>query len=258
MQINPHFLFNTLNLISQTAYVEGADQTSALLDSTSALLRYTLDNASREVSIYRELEILDIYVSILEKRFAGRIRFFFDLDERFHDQKVPALIFQPLVENAINHGVGMYLEGGEVHICTEYFPDRNRGRICVWDNGAGLSQDEAKEVNQRMKEVKEGEARIGLANVYARLQAFFQGRATMEIYSEPAVRTQIVIEIPVDETVRAQIVGEMPADDAIRAQIATDIPADDAVRAQIVAEMPSDDAVRAQIATDIPADEGKA
>ena len=198
MQINPHFLFNTLNLISQTAYVEGADQTSGLLESTSALFRYTLDYAAREVTLGRELEILDIYVSLLEKRFAGRIRFLFQLDERFHDVKIPALILQPLVENAVHHGVGMYLEGGQVEICTRYDAKAKEGHITVADNGAGMDPQKAEEVDREMRREGAGQEKIGLANVYARLQAFYQGRARMEVRSEPGVRTEVEICLPAE------------------------------------------------------------
>ena len=201
MQINPHFLFNTLNMISQTAYVEGADQTSDLLDSTSVLLRYTLESAAREVPLSREVEMLDIYVSILEKRFADRIRFLFDLDERFHGTMVPALIMQPLVENAVNHGVGMYLSGGLVQICTRLLEPSedmgDRGCISISDNGAGMSKEKLEAVLGEMKRWEAGYEKIGLSNVYGRLQAFFGGKATMEIESAPNKGTVVRMEFPV-------------------------------------------------------------
>ena len=144
MQINPHFLFNTLNMISQTAYVEGADTTSQLLDSTAAYLRYALDFAARAVPLSKEIEYLGIYVSLLEQRLAGRIRFVFDLDESFHQICVPALILQPLVENAVSHGVGMYLKDASVTIRTEYDPENDRGLIQIEDNGEGMTEEKRK------------------------------------------------------------------------------------------------------------------
>lgn len=196
MQINPHFLFNTLNMISQTAYVEGADTTSQLLNSTAAYLRYALDFAARAVPLSKEIEYLGIYVSLLEQRLAGRIRFVFDLDESFHQICVPALILQPLVENAVSHGVGMYLKDASVTIRTEYDPENDRGLIQIEDNGEGMTEEKLREVLYEMKHSTHPEQKIGLSNVYARLDTFFCGQASMEISSVPNVKTVITISLP--------------------------------------------------------------
>jgi len=196
MQINPHFLFNTLNMISQTAYVEDAEQTSLLLDSTASLLRYALDFAAREVPLSREMENLGTYVSLLEHRFGNRIHFTFDLDESFHNIMVPALILQPLVENAITHGVGMYLKDGQVAIRTEYDSQNRLGIIRIIDNGIGLEKEELENVRREMKQSKHPEQKLGLSNVYARLHIFFHGRADMEVESIPGVETEISIFLP--------------------------------------------------------------
>ena len=97
MQINPHFLFNTLNMISQTAYMESAEDTAALLGTTARLLRYTLDNTDKAVTLAREIEILGNYVELQEKRFGERISFEFDLDESFHQMVIPTT---PTLEKA--------------------------------------------------------------------------------------------------------------------------------------------------------------
>ncbi len=196
MQINPHFLFNTLNMISQTAYMEEAEQTSLLLDSTAAFLRYALDFAAREVTLSKEMENLGTYVLLLEHRFGGRIQFTFDLDERFHNIAVPALILQPLVENAITHGVGMYLKDGYITIKTEYDSERQTGTIRIIDNGVGLKQEELEQVRREMRQSEHSEQRLGLSNVYTRLQIFFHGRAQMEIKSVPGVGTEITMALP--------------------------------------------------------------
>ncbi len=196
MQINPHFLFNTLNMISQTAYLEGADKTSLLLDSTAVLLRYTLDFATRAVPLSKEIEILGIYVSLQEQRFGGRIRFTFDLDESFHHIKVPALILQPLVENSITHGIGMYLKDASVTIRTQYDSSRDIGIIRIIDNGIGLTQEQLQKVREEMKQIENADQKIGLSNVYSRLHIFFYGKADMEIYSIPQIKTEVVLSLP--------------------------------------------------------------
>lgn len=200
MQINPHFLFNTLNMISQTAYIEGADTTSQLLDSTASLLRYTLDFSTRAVSLSKEMEYLGIYVSLQEQRFGGRIQFSFDLDESFHNIQVPALILQPLVENSITHGLGMYLKDAMVLIRTEYDAENNLGIIRIIDNGVGMTKEKLQSVLAEMKHSSHPEQKIGLSNVYARLHIFFYGRASMEINSIPKIKTEITISLPCSQT----------------------------------------------------------
>lgn len=204
MQINPHFLFNTLNMISQTAYVEGADETSLLLDSTASLLRYALDFAVREVPLWKEIENLGTYVSLLEHRFAGRIHFTFDLDESFHDILVPALILQPLVENAITHGVGMYLKDGQVTISTEFDSRRNLGIVRIRDNGVGMDEEELNHIRAEMRQQKNAEQKLGLANVWARLKIFFHQKAEIEIQSAPGRGTEIAIALPCDKNLQEE------------------------------------------------------
>lgn len=200
MQINPHFLFNTMNMISQTAYVEGADTTSQLLDSTAALLRYTLDFSTKAVPLSKEIEFLGIYVSLQEQRFGGRIRFHFELDESFHHICIPALILQPLVENAITHGVGMYVRDALIIIRTEYDPELDRGIIRIIDNGVGMTAETLQTVLAEMKHSTHPEQKIGLSNVYARLHIFFDGRAHMEVQSIPEIKTEITIFLPCSST----------------------------------------------------------
>ena len=176
--------------------MEEAEQTSLLLDSTAAFLRYALDFAAREVTLSKEMENLGTYVLLLEHRFGGRIQFTFDLDERFHNIAVPALILQPLVENAITHGVGMYLKDGYITIKTEYDSERQTGTIRIIDNGVGLKQEELEQIRREMRQSEHSEQRLGLSNVYTRLQIFFHGRAQMEIKSVPGVGTEITMALP--------------------------------------------------------------
>ena len=130
MQINPHFLFNTLNMIAQTAYLGDSDTTVFLLGKTAELLRYSLDFMGRSVTLARELTMLGDYIYLQEQRFGERIEFEFELDEKFHQMHIPCLILQPLVENAITHGVGSYTENGKIQIKTVYDEEQKCG-ICL-------------------------------------------------------------------------------------------------------------------------------
>lgn len=196
MQINPHFLFNTLNMISQTAYTENGEQTMYLLGKTANLLRYTLDYTDKAVSLSREIEMLGNYVELQECRFGDRIRFSFDLDERFHNIQIPSMILQPLMENALTHGVGMRLTGARVVFRTSYLEKEERGIIEVIDNGNGMSEEKLQEVCREMRESDLAEQKIGLCNVYLRLQLFFNRQARMEIYSKQGRGTRVWISLP--------------------------------------------------------------
>lgn len=199
MQMNPHFLFNTLNMIAKTAYLGDSEETVFLLQKTAQLLRYSLDYMGKSVTLARELEILDCYVCLQEKRFGNRIDFDFDLDERFHDVQVPCFILQPLVENAITHGVGMYTEGGKILISTVWLEKEGKGRISIIDNGVGMEQCELLRVRRNLSTEWSFDDKIGLGNVYMRLEKFFHGNVAMEIYSDPGKKTEIRILLPVEK-----------------------------------------------------------
>lgn len=206
-QMNPHFLFNTLNMVSHTAYMENAMETVGLLQITSDLLRYALDYSDKTVSLKKEIEQLGNYVYLQEKRFGERIRFQFDLDESFHDVKVPNLILQPLVENAVSHGVGMYTHGGEITIFTQYLEESKQGRISVIDNGEGMNREMLEKVKYQMYDRQDKSGKIGLNNVYFRLDCFFEQHAEIIISSVPKVRTEVTILIPCDRGKEGEING---------------------------------------------------
>lgn len=199
MQMNPHFLFNTLNMISKTAYLGELDKTVLLLQKTAQLLRYSLDYMGKSVTLKREMEMLGNYVYLQEQRFGERISFEFWLDERFHHIQIPCLILQPLVENSIVHGVGSYLKSGRIEISTRYLEKERKGVISIRDNGLGMDEEQIKSVRESLVIEKEQMEKIGLANVYRRLRLFFSGKSEMEIHSILGERTEIRLILPVEE-----------------------------------------------------------
>lgn len=201
MQINPHFLFNTLNMISQTAYMEGAEQTITLLDSTARLLRYALDYTDKSVSLSKELEILGHYVELQEYRFGDRIEFEFDLDESFHYVSVPSLILQPLVENAVSHGVGMKLRDAVITIRTRYDESKHMGIIEIEDNGVGMEKDQLEKLRRDMKQQQET-GKIGLGNIYMRIRIFYENQGDVQVYSTANKGTMVRICLPVSENIK--------------------------------------------------------
>ncbi len=197
-QMNPHFLFNTMNMIAKNAYMEGAKKTVDLLQRTAYLLRYSLDYMDKAVTLDQEIEILGDYVYLQEQRFGKRIRFLFELDERFHQTRVPCLILQPLVENSIIHGVGSYVKDGQILIRTQYLEEQKKGQIVISDNGEGIPEEELQELREKLSSEWEKQERVGLANVYQRLAIFFERKADFEIESRAGEGTQVLIRIPVE------------------------------------------------------------
>jgi LytS/YehU family sensor histidine kinase len=172
-QLQPHFLFNTLNMISSLMYedVRKADQMMARL---STLLRMFLDTSERpSVPLRQEVELLEVYLEIMEARFGQRLRVTRDINPEVAEVPVPTLILQPLVENAIRHGAPE--PGRQVEISVH--ASRKRGNLCleVIDNGPGLSGDEAvsggvglRSIRERLAELHGDGARLVLANVTPR------------------------------------------------------------------------------------------
>lgn len=200
LQVNPHFLFNTLTMIAQTAYLGDTDLTVELLHRTAQLLRYNLDYSGRSVSLAYEIEMLGNYIYIQEQRFGERIEFDFILDERFHQIEIPSFILQPLVENSIIHGIGTYSTNGKIVVQTEYHEKSRTGIISIIDNGLGMSEQVRQQVLQKLDSDKEQLDKIGIANVYKRLKYFFSEHCKMNIYSSHDTGTEIQIILDVPET----------------------------------------------------------
>lgn len=138
-QINPHFLFNTLNMVSKMAYVESAERTSELVDSVSTLLRYNLKKMNYIVQLRDEVNIVKEYLFIQRMRFDDRVAFTDDIEERALDCLLPPLTLQPFIENAFTHGVESYEQGGKLHLAI--YESGNDVIVEVQDNGVGIDPE---------------------------------------------------------------------------------------------------------------------
>jgi two-component system, LytTR family, sensor kinase len=135
LQIQPHFLFNTLNAIAGLVRTQRADQAIRMIAGLADLLRYALDNAGRQrVRLSEEIEILRRYLEIQQLRFPDRMDFRIDVADEVRDAAVPVLILQPLAENAIRHGIALRAEGGHIELTARR--EGERLRICLHNSGA--------------------------------------------------------------------------------------------------------------------------
>ena len=192
-RVNPHFLFNTLNMISSLARIENADQCAELMETTAAFLRYNLDNISKTVPLEKEVENLKDYVAIQECRYGGRYQYTFEIDRRCLAYKMPCMILQPMVENAIQHGIAMMLEGG--HVWIRVYPQGTRVCLEVQDNGVGMTQEQIKNIYEDFQENKSSGSQIGIRNIYRRLRLYYHDDLKFEFYNmDPGLK--IFISLP--------------------------------------------------------------
>ncbi len=186
MQLHPHFLFNTLHSISALVHQdpEAADRMIARLGD---FLRLTLDNSgTQEVTLLKELEFLQCYLEIERVRFQDRLTTHMDIDSHSLDSRVPNLILQPIVENALRHGIAPRATPGRIEISAK----RNNGslRIEVKDNGPGISAISA--TNGRFREG------LGLTNTRARLEQLYGEAHRFELTNDPDGGLTVTLEIP--------------------------------------------------------------
>lgn len=185
-KINPHFLFNTLNIISRKAVLEGAEQTSELINSLAKLMRYGFSKLDSVVEIRDEVENILEYLALQKARFGNRINVNVNVDKEVLKVRVPCLILQPFVENAFKYGVENMETGGCINITG--YKDGNRVRISVADNGMGIKPEILDEIM-----LDEGlssnmnDKGTGIRNVRDRLELYFEQRGLLEIRSAPGI-----------------------------------------------------------------------
>ena len=194
-QINPHFLFNTLNVIMYNARQESAEKTCALLDSLSQMFRYALGDNEALAPLSREVQIVNEFYSLYHARFGDRIQLQWHIDPEIEltETLLPAFLIQPLVENAFQHGLAPKEEGGKVDV--EITIRDGFLRISVRDNGVGMTQQALEQLKEHLHSPSPTGEHIGVYNVAARLRLAGDAYG-LEIRSEPDVGTDAVMRLP--------------------------------------------------------------
>lgn len=197
-QVNPHFLFNTLNMVAKTAYIEGATHTQELMETVSDMLRYNLRDLDRPVTLGEEVDQIRRYMTVQGKRFRERTRFVADLDESLLACTIPCLTLQPLVENALIHGIDQLERGGTIALSIKRCG--GRVQILVQDDGQGIPPDRLSDLNGAARPSAESTGGhttgLGIPNVRRRLELFFLGDASLTITSHPASGTTVTLDLP--------------------------------------------------------------
>lgn len=189
-QLNPHFMFNTMNAISTLIFKNENDKANEMLDKLCEFFRYSLDkNDKSKSTLKQELELLDLYLSIEKVRFGERLQVEHQIDRKSLSCQVPSMLLQPLVENAIKYAVEMRKEGGTIQIKSirKHAMEGERLIIEVVDQGHEVSE-----------KVTDGFG-IGLSNTKARLDAMFNGDFELSITESLPSGTTVRLSIPIEK-----------------------------------------------------------
>jgi two-component system LytT family sensor kinase len=205
-QLNPHFLFNTLNSISTLVLLKQTEPANAMLSRLSSFLRYTLINEpTGRVTVAQEVETLKLYLDIERMRFEERLRTIFRIDPASTTALLPSLLLQPLVENAIKYAVSPQESGAEITIAVQAMGTNLR--ITVSDTGPGLQLDDD---DHRLSGVtfdggEQVSTGVGLANIRDRLAQAYGAEHRFETLDPPEGGFAVIIEIPLErlETARS-------------------------------------------------------
>lgn len=195
-QINPHFLFNTLSMISRMAYLEKAMKTSHLMEITADVLRYSLDKASGVSDLAGELECVRNYLEIQRLRYQDRISFQIKTEEGLPNPIMPGMVIQPFIENAVMHGVRNLTENARITVSVG--KEGEHVVIRVEDNGAGMEGEEIQKLLSGKENTRKENQRksIGVWNVYKRLEMFYGKKGIVRIESAPGCGTAVTLLIP--------------------------------------------------------------
>lgn len=188
--INPHFLFNTLNTINFVIRKD-PEQGRELINKLSFILRETIESDSSLVPLYDEIKLVKAYLEIEKERFGDRLEWTFDIDEKLMDIKVPSLMIQPIVENAVKHGFSILVR--KMKIVISVYEKLNKIYITVEDTGKGI---EKKHLDSILSN-KNPES-IGIKNVQERIANIYGKDSFFKIRSAPNRGTKVLIGIPTE------------------------------------------------------------
>ena len=210
-QINPHFLYNTLESIRGEALIAGLDGVADMTEALAKFFRYTITKVENLVSVEEELDNCETYFGIQKYRFGDRLRLHIEYDPEEYEQimncRIPKLTLQPILENSIIHGTELKLGAGNLYIrfaCTQ-----DRLIICVSDDGVGMDEETLAALNRKLGRAndslgtsEEEKGGIALVNVTNRIHLIFGDEYGMHVYSVPGRETDVEITIPLTESDR--------------------------------------------------------
>lgn len=209
-QINPHFLYNTLNAITWQAVDQGAEEVSILSNSLGKFFRLSLSKGAEVIYLREELEHVSSYLDIQSIRYHSRLQYEIQVPREWYTYRLIKLVLQPLVENSIYHGIKEKGSSGKIIISAEKREQNNIQilSLTVWDDGAGIPEEKLKDMNQSLME---GEMNrqdgYGIYNVNERIKLYYGNAYGLRYESEEGEWTKAILTIPLEE-IEEQTTGE--------------------------------------------------
>ena len=196
-QINPHFLYNTLDSINWMAIEKEEYEISKMIRNLGVILRYSVNKSNQIVTIRELADWLEKYISLQQMRFNDAFSYRLNIEEETYNRKVYKLLLQPFVENAIIHGFKEMESGGLLQI--DIMPARHDQGIVVIieDNGKGMSQEMLKCFNNREEAIKDEGKSIGLHNAFSRMNMYYAEKASWNVSSMEGMGTVITLRLPI-------------------------------------------------------------
>lgn len=192
-QINPHFLYNTLDTINWMAIDEEQYAISEAVNSLARILRYGIDKSSKAVAVKEEIDWLKQYILLQQYRLKSELNVKINVEPHLLQYKIYKLLLQPFVENAIKHGFKNEKEKFMLSICIS--EEKENIIITIEDNGQGMSEEKRKELMEKMQT----EQNIGIRNAVERIEIYYGKDARVNIKSEEGIGTIVTIRLPVIE-----------------------------------------------------------
>jgi len=197
-QINPHFLFNSLETIRMQAIEDDNKQVANTIKLLAKILRHNLSVSNNPVSLKDEIEAVDNYLAIQHLRFEERVKYRIDIHTDITDAYILPLLIQPLVENSFTHGLQDRKIGGLIEISIDTCNNDSEFQISIKDNGCGISSEKLTQLKARLATgtVENFSSSIGMVNVNQRIKLFYGQNYGLEIESEIEKGTSVIIKIP--------------------------------------------------------------
>lgn len=203
-QVNPHFIYNVLNVISNRGVRSGDDVICEICSELAGMLRYSTNTKAKYATVGQEVEYLEMYLGLLKHRYDYKLNYQVTVDDTLRKEILPRIVLQQMVENSIDHGYNSDSESITIEVIGERF--ESGWRLVVRDNGDGITKEKVAQIEASMKEVKEKLSSnrdhveleiggMGLINIFARLYILYNEDLNFEISPVNGRGTQVLIEI---------------------------------------------------------------
>lgn len=199
-QINPHFLYNTLETIRMRAFCSGDRELASIVKKLGKIMRRNLEVSNQSVSFESELDLVKNYLEIQELRFKGKVEHEFNIEVNAKKYNILPLLLQPIVENAFVHGLEGTKENGKIIVSA--FEDFGYLLVEISDNGCGMSRERLEFINDNLGKTNKkenGHQSIGMGNINERIKIFYGDKYGIHVFSELNVGTKVVLVLPAIE-----------------------------------------------------------